>query len=460
MNGFKCSKISLLFVFLLFSQFLGQTTLWAGDVANLYEARVLVQNEEQKNNRQLLLNRVFVKVLHKISGSKDFLKLPDATKFISKSELLVQKFAFQTESKSNAIKQQETIKQVPSTAATTDNKSANTEDNNKKEETKTWFWARFNKQATDQLLKENKLAVWGHLRPDTLIWLSIENPPQSLQQQNQRTGNKKTKRQIISSTNYPSITHLLNSTADKRGILLLFPFGDLQDQNKLSMSDLWGNYSQAIAAASTRYHAQATLAVRIYQEPSGLWIANWSLYVLDKAKNWQSKNENIATLLSLGIHSLADKLAALFALQADTLSNKNIILQINNVTDFSAYQRVVSYFKRITAIQTYSLIQVKGDSLSYRIHYIGDEKHLIQSLELGEVLQKVENSQEFFNQEEINQPSEYVPVLLDVETKKHPQQKSQQQQLDKSPLVKPPAASLNEQKQKTIEADVEFWLAR
>ncbi len=235
------------------------------------------------------------------------------------------------------------------------------------------------------------------------------------------------------------------------------------------MTDLWGNYSQAIQAASIRYHSQAILATRIYQEPSGLWLARWSLYVLDKSENWESRHENLSQLLAQGINSLADRLAMLFALRTDSLNDKVSVIQINNVTDFNGFVRVSDYFKRISAIQSVNLLQVKGDSLSYRIHYFGDEHYLIQSLVLGEVLQKVESSGDSLDKDNQNNHSEYVSVLLD-EVK--PDQKklnlNESIQADTSTKIINNEADLSrsgqgsklEVKPRDIQPDVEFWLAR
>jgi len=403
----------------------------AGEVANLYETNVLVNNEEEKANRKLLLNKALIKVLVKVTGSREFLKLADANKIINQSESLVQKFSFHSEVEStNSTAEQSTAtttektpsaeqpaiaeKTLSAEQATTAEKTTTNEQTAATEEgtnlsnqelqedpntyKKTWFWVRFSKRLTDQLLKQYKLPIWGNLRPETLVWLSIEQDR---------------KRYIVSPSNNPALIKLFNKKAESRGISLLFPFGDLQDQNKLSISDLWGNYSQAIQAASIRYHPQAVMATRIYQEPSGLWIAKWSLSVLDKSENWQNTHEDVSVLLTQGVDSLADRLVALFATRADSADDKQSIIQVNNVTDFNGLTRVANYLKRVPAIKTANLIQVKGDSLSYRIHYFGDEQHLIQSLVLGEVLQKVESSRDSTAENEQSNNSEYVPVYLD-----------------------------------------------
>ncbi len=463
----KNITFSTFFYLLLFIPFYSVNS-FAGEVNNLYEARVLISNDDEKADRKTLLKKVFHKVLIKVTGSSNYLKSPNAQKIVASSQSLVQKFAFQSEP---ILEHKKSLNEEPENSlppANSKHEQQQTKQNQQEIPTQTWFWARFNQYSTDQLLKQNKLAVWGNLRPNTLIWLSIENPPQINKNQQKI---KKMKREIITSANYPSIISLLNQQSERRGILLLFPFGDLQDKNKLSLSDLWGNYARAISAASLRYHPQATLAVRIYQEPSGLWIAKWSLYVLDKVQNWQTKHESLDIILSQGINSLADRLAELFALQANTLDDKSTIIQINNVTDFKAFQLVNSYFKRIAAIQSAHLVQVKGDSISYRIHYIGDEKHLIQSLILGEVLQKIDNSSHLAQSPDNDTQRDYVPVIISDEkpnsTLKQTTIKADPnnpkaniintQQENKPSIVEP--VSIQDTLHEII-ADTEFWLTQ
>lgn len=429
------SAFSLFIVIALFS------IAHAENIKNLYDSRVLVPQsshaEDSENSEKVqrqLIEKAFIDVLYKVTGSRAFLAIEDSQKLLANAENLVQKFGYENLTKASKPQKNEasgshvTLPEDTSSSSGTSSinstsgddafnpdKPANDVQVKSSQDTNTGnsqnspevaaeaepeqpqqkvFWVRFNRQATDQLLKEYGLPVWDSLRPDTLIWLSIEENRQ---------------RNILTPAISPKPFKTIQEQAGKRGIPLKIPFGDLEDKNRLTIADLWGNFSNAILAASQRYHTQAVLAVRVFQEPSGLWIGNWSLYILGENANWQIRNENLNVLLARGIDKLANNLAGRFAIQvADDQQNK-LLIQINNVVDFEGYARVKKYFSKLPAIKSSSLVATYGDSLLYEIEYLSNENHLLQTLNLGNVLQKVESSKE----EGDDEPSEYTPVILD-----------------------------------------------
>jgi hypothetical protein len=184
----SCFRLMKAFVVIIFCILIMHNS-HAGEVKNLYETSVVVNNEVEKANRQALLNKAFIKVLLKVTGSREFLKLPESNKIINQSESLVQKFSFSSLVDNNklavqqppqAVAEQATVaeqaKQSEEKLNPPESKENNvTADNieNKQQaniEEKTLFWARFSKQSTNQLLKKIHLPVWERLGPETLLW--------------------------------------------------------------------------------------------------------------------------------------------------------------------------------------------------------------------------------------------------------------------------------------------------
>ncbi len=154
MNSLRSFLFSYFFSFIIglsfFISLLDIQFLQAGEVEKLYEASVLVNNEEEKADRKLLLNNVFTKVLHKVTGSEEFRKLPGSKKIIDQSESLVQKFSFRSKQENktletNSLPERKNETKVLKEDGSTDE---NTEQNVAEESSefeKTWFWARFNR---------------------------------------------------------------------------------------------------------------------------------------------------------------------------------------------------------------------------------------------------------------------------------------------------------------------------
>jgi len=421
------SSVKFLLLIIFISIF---STCAADNIENLYEARVLIEPSIQTEqaygenpDQKQLVYKAFREVLYKVTGSREFLAIADSKKLLANGENLVQKFGYEnllkekttedpqsntkvdqttSESKLSQAENKSGVEVRPEAIGTSETKPALESDVEDSQETENQqetpvqkvFWVRFNKQQTNQLLKEYGLPVWDSLRPNTLIWLSIEENRQ---------------RSILTPAVSPQPFETIKKQAKIRGIPILVPFGDLEDKNRLTIADLWGNFSDAILAASQRYHTQAVLAVRVFREPSGLWIGNWSLYILGENSNWQVRNEDLAVLLSRGVDRLANNLATRFAVQIADNKQNSLLIQVNNVVDFQGFLKVKKYLAKLPALKKSKLLAAYRDSLLYEVEYLSTEKHLLQTLNLGNVLQKVESS----STERDNGQLEYTPVILD-----------------------------------------------
>ncbi|QJR79380.1 DUF2066 domain-containing protein [Alteromonas pelagimontana] len=112
------------------------------------------------------------------------------------------------------------------------------------------YIAEFDRQAVVSLLREQQLPVWGNRRPDTIFWLAIED----------EHGN----RQIIDEANSNGVRRAVQDTAKRRGIPLNFPLMDLDDNNAISIYDIWGRFASTLTQASKRYGVDYVIGARVY----------------------------------------------------------------------------------------------------------------------------------------------------------------------------------------------------
>ena len=366
------SVFSIIFISLLFIQ--------AGSAASsgkLYEASVKVETDKSENE---LIAVAFTRVLVKVSGRSDVSASAAYNTMLEKAKGAISQFRYD-------------YKTIPSDIGSLPPKGSKSEQTDKEK----WFWVRFNSKIIDNLLKEAQLPIWGKVRPATLVWFSQEIKGQrSLQSQHEA----------------PEVYAILKQQAENRGISLMFPFLDLQDQAKVSATDIWGNFTDAILLASRRYQAQATVTVRLYKEPSGLWVSQWNLLMLGEVKSWKLRDENKARILSSGIDELADKLAQQFTQAVNDVNDSNVLVQINNVSDFKAFQELDDYLRNLASVKLAALVQMEQDRVIYNISYLGDKRSFIQEIRLGDVLNSVERSRVDYGASD-NDNNDYRPVILD-----------------------------------------------
>lgn len=375
---------SVLLMSFLFVQVFFTPDSYAENLDTLYEASVLVAAEESENE---LIAKAFTQVLIKVSGRSDVMRSAAYKSMLKKSSEAISQFRYDykdildTETALSSVEHQGS-----------DSTGLSSEKPQEKKEK--WFWVQFNSTTIDQLLKDAQLPVWGKTRPTTLIWISREVRGQ---------------RSMLSQYEAPGIYKTLQRQAKQRGISLMFPFYDLQDNNNISVNDIWGNFSDTILLASRRYQAQSTVTMRLFQEKSGLWISQWNLLLLGQSDSWTMRHEKRSRALSSGIDRLADKLSRQFTQVYDAGDNEGILIQINNVRDFKAYQMLDDYLNNLATVKAVNLMQVEYDRLIYKIIYLGNKNTFIQEIHLGDMLNSVERS----GVEANNANKDYKPVILD-----------------------------------------------
>ncbi|MCK5667294.1 MAG: DUF2066 domain-containing protein, partial [Thiotrichaceae bacterium] len=311
-----------------------------------------------------------------------------------------------------------------------------------------WFWVQFDSKSVDDLLAEAQIPVWGNSRPVTLVWFSQEINAQRL---------------LRNQYEEPESYKLLQESAGKRGISLMFPFLDLQDQNSISANDIWSDFNDTISQASRRYQAQAILTIRLYQAKSALWNSHWNLLLLGKSQTWTMQNKNREQLLLNGIDELADRLAQQFipvvSKNDGTTDSKNdaLLIQVDNVSGYSAFQTLDKYFKSLASARTVALIKVNQNNVIYKIQFLGDKTTLMQEIKSGDLLNPIEKNR---IRDELNQNKDYKPVILDGLDKKPLTEKDT---MLKAGLDKTPESSsepLSAPKIEELIPDLKYWFVR
>ena len=381
-SRFFCSISLIIFSLVFFC------SAHAADIGKFYEASVKVEAGKSEND---LIAEAFTRVLVKVSGRSDIASSPAYMGMVEKARGAISQFRYDHK--------------VIATDVMPGTETVKTED--KEEQKEKWFWVRFNIRTVDSLLKQAQIPIWGKIRPETLIWFSQE---------------VKGKRYLQNQHDVPEIYDVFKERANDRGISLIFPFLDLQDQSSISTTDIWGNFHDSVLLASKRYQAPITVTVRMFKKRSGLWIGQWNLLMLGEVQSWELQDEKQERILSSGIDELADRLALQFTQKASKGDDSGILIQVNNVSGFGAFQTLDDYFNNLATVKSAALVQMKKDQVIYNINYLGDKNALIQEISLGDVLNSVERTQ--VNYGDGNDTKEFQPVILDGLDKKETSQMS------------------------------------
>lgn len=362
---------------LLFVSFFITYSAHSAAIDGLYTASVVIDNQSARQQRRAARNAL-EKVLVKISGNRQLLESSEVKRYLGRAEDFL--LSYQFERTSNQLK----------------------------------YNAEFDVDKVESIIRNTGFPLWGKYRPDTLIWLAVEE--QATDQ-----------RRLISDNINNELVNNAFVTAKARGIDVSFPVLDLTDIQQVSVYDVWSSFSQNIVAASERYAMEYVLSARMYfrtqqmveqqqvsvdspLEPlvGDVWVIDW---MLTKDGTFES---GVVTALDKSnvmenlIETLADSLSRTYAISAVTtpLSDKYTNVTIANINSLSSYVDVLGFLDGLSMVVNASLVEQQGDKATFRLELFGAKDNLNQAFRLERRLQEPLDS---FGQPIVDEPLLWKP---------------------------------------------------
>jgi hypothetical protein len=239
------------------------------------------------------------------------------------------------------------------------------------------LWVSFDGEAIESTLRQAGKTVWGADRPLTLIWLAVDwgqgereiiaadDPVRSRDESRSIDRNRLLRQRVL-------------DIAERRGLPVVFPLLDTIDLQNLSFSDIWGGFDDALIGASERYEADAILVGRV--RPATSQRNRWSFYFGGEERSWTGEPE-----LVLGV--VADMLAAEFAISGNAILEP-VDLSIAGIGSVEAFGAVQNLLTDITVIESFSITEVEGDRIRFRVQAVGGAERLRRALRFGGLIEQ------------------------------------------------------------------------
>jgi len=316
---------------------------FAADVANLYQSQIPVSSQSEEE-REKVAPDVLRQVILKVVGDRSALDTADLAPILAQTQQHLLQYQYH---RMNTIS--DDLTQPDRLAAL----------------------LSFNKAKLNDSLTKMGLPIWGRNRPEVLIWLALD-------ENNTRT--------ILSADDHESMTKsALTEAAIIRGLPILLPVMDLQDQTQVTFSDLSAGFSESIEAASQRYGAPVILMVKAIHDDTGLLRANWHARINGESEQWQSRGD-LNTALAAGINELTDRLARRFS-QLEAKQYEHILsLEIMGVANYSDYDRLEKYLTSLQNVSRFQIDNLMEDTVKISLVFNGDEPVLDRTLAIDRVL--------------------------------------------------------------------------
>jgi hypothetical protein len=233
---------------------------------------------------------------------------------------------------------------------------------------------KFDVRAVNDLIRQAGVPLWGRTRPATLLWLAVDDGAN----------------RFVLGGGSGDLADALRAGVDReaqrRGVPVFVPMMDLEDRNRLNFADVWGDFQNAILAASKRYHASAVLVGRLLKEPAGGWSGRWTLYQEIAVDRWSSRGERWQDQLASGVDGTADILASRYAHPIATDQVQYTAVVIAGIRGLNDYDRALSYLRGLDGVQAVQVTGLDGDRLSVRVGVTGDRAALMELIGFGSTL--------------------------------------------------------------------------
>lgn len=276
-------------------------------VSDLYAVQVPVA-DQLAESRKVALQEALQQVVVKVTGSAQAMQSPDIQAQNSQADRFVKSFRYSKHPIDNSL-----ILDVV-----------------------------FAQDLLDKLLIQAKQPIWSKSRPLLLLWQGVE-------EKNQR-------RALAAETGRWQL--LFEQAFNERGLPLLWPTQDGEDQQALPLSSLWALSTTSTEQASKRYLADAQVVASLKQLSDGSFVYQGIL--LNKSDRLMiNAQDNTALGLARKVaDQLAQFLASRYAITSMDIAS-GLQIDIAGIQNFQQYQDVLNYLKGNIAIKQLRLISVQ-----------------------------------------------------------------------------------------------------
>ena len=239
------------------------------------------------------------------------------------------------------------------------------------------LWVSFDGEAIEAELRNAGQTVWGNDRPVTLVWLAVDWG-QGDREIIAADDPNKSRRAGRSIDRDRLLRKRVLDMAERRGLPVLFPLMDIEDQRSVSFSDIWGGFDEQLLAASARYEVDSILVGRV--RASSSQRNRWSYFFAGEEQVWNGQPEMVVGLV-------ADRLASEFAIRGDA-PLEVVDLTVSGIDSVQAYGEMQNLLASTKVIEKFAIDEVQGDVIRYRVEALGGVERLRRALRFGGLIEE------------------------------------------------------------------------
>ncbi len=239
-------------------------------------------------------------------------------------------------------------------------------------------------QAEIQRLLDNAgIPVWPSSRPETLLWLIVQD----------ELGQRVTA--DLNAVTGAEAMQALQAAALKQGLPVLGPLWDFEDLTVMRPELLWTLDEPTLRLASARYRYDSILAVRILESVTGQVVVKAVHLFRDRVQQVEAFDSDLDSFFADTTAMVARELADNYAVRltstaaGSTQAEKLMLLSVDGVNGLADYADLLHYLEGVAGVSDLQVREVDGGQLLFSLNAAGQVRQLVENLALGRKLQAV-----------------------------------------------------------------------
>lgn len=224
---------------------------------------------------------------------------------------------------------------------------------------------QYDRTGVDRFLRARGLPIWPLNRPRILVWLVADSPLGETA--------------FVTAAQAEAVQRSLSKAFDRRGMPVVYPRYDLQDQQGLPPEKALSFDTDAIAQASARYPVEGWLVVRLHQPADALWRGAWVMGRADQTMLREVEAVSLEEMLQVVVDQTVDTVAANFSYVARKTADQ-VEIDVQGVNSFRAYNNLIGALEDMSIIRNIEVKGLDGDHVQLVLAIEGERTHLMDSL--------------------------------------------------------------------------------
>lgn len=244
----------------------------AVEVKGLYEIEIIANSQSAQDRTQAIKQALFA-VLDRILVSDDIAKIPVVQQMLFSAQSYVKQFQFSLIAADEYSDSDARLIRV-----------------------------QFDEDQMLEVLRKSQVGIWSEIRPETLLWLVVD---------------EEGGRQFYNADAMPDIESALALASKVKGVPLIYPMLDLEEQQRISVSEVLGADSRNLLVASARYEVTSIMTGRIFKKGE-CWQGEWAFYFDGKIKQWNNGCQPIKATVLTGVKGAYDVLSSYYGIKPES----------------------------------------------------------------------------------------------------------------------------------------------